>query len=91
MGLTPQEYYCMSPLEFYYASKGYFNKYYKELEQTRIIAYTTASTVPTKKKLPPMHKWMPLPNDIDSGMSGERANEIFKKLKQQNVDKRIRS
>ena len=63
MGLTPHEYYCMSPLEFYYASKGYMNKYYKELEQTRIIAYTVASTVPSKKKLPSMYdqKSTPIP------------------------------
>lgn len=63
MGLTPHEYYCMSPLEFHYACNGHMNKYYKDLEQTRLIAYTIASTVKTKVKIPPITKWMPLPND----------------------------
>ena len=81
MGLRPHDYYCMSPLEFYYASKGFLNKYYKQLEQTRIIAYTTASTVQSKKKLPKMTKWMPLPSDSDTGITNERAKEIFNIIK----------
>lgn len=80
MGLTPHEYYCMSPLEFYYACNGYMNKYYKGLEQTRLIAYTVASTVKTKHKLAPITKWMPLPTDKNtSNISNERAKELFKK------------
>lgn len=72
----------MSPLEFHYACNGYVNKYYKELEQTRLIAYTVASTVKTKHKLPPITKWMPLPNDKKiNSISDARALEIFKKLK----------
>jgi hypothetical protein len=91
MGLTPHEYYCMSPLEFYYASRGHLNKYYKELEQTRIISYTVASTVPSKTKLPNMQKWMPLPNDIDTGITNNRALEIFKIIKDSHANKRIKS
>lgn len=56
------------------------NKYYKGLEQTRLIAYTVASTVKRKVKLPPITKWMPLPTDRQnaSNISNERALEIFK-------------
>jgi len=58
------------------------NKYYKEIEQTRLIAYTVASTVKTKHKLPPITKWMPLPSDKKmSTLSDARALEIFKQLK----------
>ena len=72
----------MSPLEFYYAANGYMNKYYKCLEQTRLIAYTIASTVKTKRKLAPISKWMPLPSDKNvSSISDSRASEIFKKYK----------
>lgn len=67
------------------------NKYYKELEQTRILAYTTASTVPSKKKLPPIHRWMPLPSDRDKGLSNDRAKEIFKLISKKNADKHTRS
>lgn len=82
MGLTPHEYYCMSPLEFYYASNGHMKKYYKELEQTRLIAYTVASTIKTKRKLPSITKWMPLPSDRSmSNISDARALEIFKQFK----------
>lgn len=70
----------MSPLEFHYACNGYMNKHYKGLEQTRLIAYTVASTVKTKRNLPPITKWMPLPSDkMTSSISDKRANEIFKK------------
>jgi len=72
----------MSPLEFHYASNGYMNKYYKGLEQTRLIAYTVASTVKTKRKLPPISKWMPLPSDKQmSKISDTRALEIFTQFK----------
>ena len=58
------------------------NKYYKGLEQTRLIAYTVASTVKTKHKLPSITKWMPLPIDKHtSGITDSKALEIFKKYK----------
>ena len=72
----------MSPLEFHYACNGYMSKHYKALEQTRLIAYTIASTVKTKRKLPPITKWMPLPSDKQmSKISDTRALEIFKQFK----------
>lgn len=72
----------MSPLEFHYACNGYMTKYYKGLEQTRLIAYTIASTVKTKRNLPPITKWMPLPSDKQmSKISDTRALEIFKQFK----------
>lgn len=58
------------------------NKYYKEVEQTRLIAYTVATTIKRKNKLPPITKWMPLPTDRNiSNISNTRALEIFKSLK----------
>ena len=92
MGLTPHEYYCMSPLEFYYASKGYMNKYWNEWNMTRHQMYTVASTVRSKKKLPRLQKWFPLPIDKSTGIDGKTANEMFRKLKEKiNGNKRTTS
>lgn len=82
MGLTPHEYYCMSPLEFHYAAQGYMDKYWKEWDRTRHIMYTIAGTARSKKKLPKISKWMPLPIDrMSEGVSNERAIHIFDVLK----------
>lgn len=81
MGLTPHDYYCMSPLEFHYASIGYMNKQWKQWERTRLTAYTIAGTVPTKEKLPPMQRWMPLPTD-DASVTDNRIKAMFKKLRE---------
>lgn len=42
--------------------------------------YVTASTVPSKKKLPRMKAWMPLPND-KSTHSVDEIKEMFKMIK----------
>lgn len=81
MGLTPHEYYCMSPLEFYYASKGYMNKYWKDWDMVRHQMYTVASTVPSKRKLPRLRAWFPLPTDGDAHAEGD-VREMFRKLKE---------
>jgi len=39
------------------------NKYYKELEQTRLIAYNIACTVRRKTPIPKITAWMPIPTD----------------------------
>ena len=91
MGLTPHEYYCMSPLEFYYASTGYNKKVLKQWEHTRHISYTVAGTVPSKKRLPPITRWMPLPTDRGNGISPSRAKAIFENLKKQTDAKRTGS
>lgn len=78
----PEQYYEMSPLEFYYSSFGYMEKYWKQWEMVRMIAYTTASTVPSKKKLPKINRWMPLPIDTVSGeMDISAARELLNKLR----------
>ncbi len=81
MGLSPHEYYCMSPLEFYYASKGYMNKYWKEWDMVRHQMYTVASTVPSKKKLPRLRAWFPLPTDGNTHEESD-VKEMFRKLKE---------
>lgn len=80
MGLSPHEYFSMSPLEYYYASKGYSEKHWDEWDKVRHIMYVTASTVPSKKKLPRMKAWMPLPND-KSTHSVDEIKEMFKMIK----------
>lgn len=72
MGLSPHQFYCMTPAEFYLASKGFVAKEHRKWEHTRLLAYTVASTVPSKKKMPPIKRWMPLPTDGDEK---EVANE----------------
>lgn len=85
MGLTPHEYFCMSPLEFYYASNGYLNKKWDAWNRTRHEMYTVASTVKTKKRLPKITKWFPLPIDRlnTPDIKEERLLEIFKQLKEE--------
>lgn len=62
MGLTPNEYYSMTPYEFELAAKGYTDRYWKGWEHTRHISYTIAQ-VNSSKKMPAPQKWMPLPTD----------------------------
>jgi len=45
IGLLPDEFYRMSWKEFFLTAKGFYKKYWNEWEQTRLIAYTTATTV----------------------------------------------
>ena len=89
MGLNPEDYYRMSPLEFYYASKGYMQKYWKEWDRTRHLMYTIASTIPSKKKMPHINRFMPLPIDRKGGITADRANDMFEQLKKKLNGKRI--
>lgn len=62
------------------AAVGYNNKVIQMWERTRFESYTVASTVPSKRKLPPIQKWMPLPNDGED-ISDSRIKGMFEKLK----------
>jgi len=55
---------------------------WRKWEHTRVIAYTMASTVPSKKRLPKMTKWMPLPTDRETEMGEDKVKDLFKKLKE---------
>lgn len=81
MGLTPHEYYCMSPLEFHYASKGYLRKQWQEWDRTRHVMYIVAGTVKTKKRLPKLSTWFPLPIDKESHAEDD-IQDMFTKLKE---------
>jgi hypothetical protein len=65
MGLTPFDFYRMTPAEFYLAVRGFNEAEWKKWRHTRLIGYTTYSTAPRKKgKLPQsITRWLPLPND----------------------------
>lgn len=80
MGLTPHEYYCLSPLEFHLKSKGYWESYWENWEHTRFIAYNVRATIPTKEKLPDIRKWLPLPSDKDRVDEG-RVKRMLDKAK----------
>ena len=80
--MTPHEYYCMSPLEFYLASKGYLDKYWKQWDMVRHIMWTTASTIPSKKRMPNIKKFLPLPIDKVGGIESDKAKEMFNILKE---------
>lgn len=89
MGLTPHEYYCMTRAEFFCATNGYQNKEWKKWEHTRVMAYTTANTVMSKKKLPKMTKWMPLPNDAEMNkLSDKHIKSMFDKVAQMDKNKK---
>lgn len=70
------------------------DKYWKQWDMVRHQMYTMASTVPSKKKLPRLKKWFPLPIDKDSGIDSSKATEMFARLKEKiksDGTKRIRS
>lgn len=81
MGLTPHEYYCMSPLEFHYAAKGYMNKHWKQWDMVRFISYNIKATIPSRRTLPKITAWMPLPIDTESHNEND-VKEMFAKLKE---------
>lgn len=53
-----------------------------------MIAYTMASTVPSKKRLPKMTRWLPLPTDKEKEMDDDKVNDLFKKLKEHDRNKK---
>ena len=86
MGLTPHEYYCMTRAEFFCKAQGYQNKQWRKWEHTRTMAYTTASTVPSKKRMPKITNWMPLPtDDLSNKLSNDRIKGMFDKLKERDA------
>jgi hypothetical protein len=78
----------MSPLEFHYAAKGYWNKHWQQWDMVRHQMYTVAGTVKSKKRLPKLSIWFPWPIDNNTGISNERANDVFKMLKEKINGKR---
>lgn len=53
-----------------------------------MVAYTMASTVPSKKRLPKMTRWLPLPTDKEKEMDDDKVNDLFKKLKEHDRNKK---
>lgn len=52
------------------------SKYYKEVEQTRLIAYNIACTVRRKTPIPKITAWMPIPTDQDK-LSETEIKKMF--------------
>lgn len=71
----------MSPLEFHLAAKGHMAKHWNQWDMVRHQMYTVASTVKSKRKLPKITIWFPLPNDKDTH-NEEGIKEMFSKLKE---------
>lgn len=46
-----------------------------------MIAYTTAGTVPSKRRLPKMTQWLPLPTDKGQQISEDRIKQMLKQAK----------
>lgn len=82
MELTPHQYYSMTRAEFIIKSKGYHKKQMEKWEHTRFLGYQTISTIPSKKKLPGITKWMPLPSDEGVNISKDRIKLMLEKAKQ---------
>lgn len=57
------------------------DKYWKQWDMTRHTMYMIAGTVPSKKRLPKLSTWFPLP--IDTEAHGEDdVKDMFNKLKE---------
>lgn len=86
MGLTPTEFYTMTPCEFFLAVRGHNSKEWKKWGHTRTIAYTTYAMAPRKRnqRAQSMFRWMPLPTDniLNKVESQDKMKEIYKKLQE---------
>lgn len=85
MGLSPHEFYCMTPAEFFLKCRGHNRLYWQEWERTRFIAYNVVSTIPRKrgKRLPSMSRWFPLPTDktVSHDTDVEKMKTVWDRIK----------
>lgn len=72
----------MTRAEFFMASNGYHKKQLEKWEHTRFLGYQTISTIPSKKKMPPIKKWMPLPTDNQIEISEDRIKQMLNRAKE---------
>lgn len=64
VGLTPKQFYCMTEHEYYKILIGHKNKTLNELRKHRQLAYYMATMNADPKKIPSIHKFMPLEGDV---------------------------
>jgi hypothetical protein len=61
--------------------EGYSLRYYKQLEQTRMISYTiAAANRDPKKPFPSIHRFMPLPTDVKEDKGEKISKEELAKI-----------
>jgi len=79
----PKEFYAMTWKEFILLTRGWQRGTWKKWEHTRLIAYVQATTNnKSKRKLPKMEKWFPLPTDKEGNeFEAEKYKVIFEKAR----------
>lgn len=63
MGLTPKQYYSMTPAEFILMSRGYRQADERKWQKVRFLGYQTYLSRPIKGRHQRITSWHPLPSD----------------------------
>lgn len=87
LGLKPKEYNAMTERDFYLLCHGYQEKMLRKARERRQLMYTIVCGYADPKKLPPVHRWMPLEGDEVPVVPQERIKELaerFRSLSWQN-------
>lgn len=101
IGLSIDEFYSLTPAQFYNISTGYFNKVKRETEkswmQTKVISWMIYNTIPTDKKTKKLgfeefsnsffnnDEKLEITPDLNKEEQIERANKMFKKIDKLNL------
>jgi len=71
----------MTEKDFYLLCHGYEQRTLKEAREQRMLMYTIVCGYADPKKLPPIHRWMPLDGDVVNEITPERIREILEQFK----------
>lgn len=85
MNIPPDDLYKYSWREFFLKLHGFTKAEYKQWEHTRMIAYVTASSNNrSKKQLPHITRWLPLPTDKKTNLDVDKMKLVWDKINKKN-------
>lgn len=70
----------MTERDFYLLCYGHEQRELKSAKELRMLMYTIVCGYADPKKLPPIHRWMPLDGDDVPTVSAERMKELIDKF-----------
>lgn len=71
----------MTEKDFYLLCHGYEQKDLKAAKELRMLMYTIVCGYADPKKLPPIHRWMPLDGDEVKTIDVDRVKQIVEAFK----------
>lgn len=75
------QYNRMTEKDFYLLCHGYEQKDLKSAKELRMLMYTIVCGYADPKKLPPIHRWMPLDGDEVKTIDVDRVKQIVEAFK----------